>query len=69
MKGCGTKGTISDTWPKLISYSKDINCWKQHVQTSSGICYYSDDTCKLVPDNEPIGVVDSHLCVQNAEGL
>jgi choline dehydrogenase-like flavoprotein len=69
MKGCGTKDIIIGLWPKTTAYPNNTADWKEHVRASSGTCYHPGGTCKMAPDNDPMGVVDSRLRVRNVEGL
>ncbi|CAF1025670.1 unnamed protein product [Adineta steineri] len=69
LKGCGTKDIISGLWPKTTPYPKDTDGWKEHVRTFSGTCFHPGGTCKMAPDNDPMGVVDNRLRVRNVAGL
>jgi choline dehydrogenase-like flavoprotein len=68
-KGCGTKDIISGPWPKITSHPNDLAGWKEHVRTSSDTCHHPGGTCKMAPDNDPMGVVDNRLRVRNVRGL
>jgi choline dehydrogenase-like flavoprotein len=68
-KGRGTKDLIVGAWPKTVFHPNDINGWKEHVRTFAGTCYHPAGTCKMAPDSDPMGVVDSRLRVRNVEGL
>jgi choline dehydrogenase-like flavoprotein len=69
MKGSGTKDIISGPWPKTLPFPKNMAGWKEYVRASSGTCYHPGGTCKMAPDNDPKGVVDSRLRVRNVKGL
>ena len=69
MKGSGTKDIICGPWPNTISHPEDTAGWKEHVRTSSGTCFHPGGTCKMAPDDDPMGVVDSRLRVRNIANL
>jgi choline dehydrogenase-like flavoprotein len=69
MKGCGTKNIILGPWPKTIPHPTDTAGWKKHVRSFSGTCHHPGGTCKMAPDNDPMGVVDNRLRVRNVKGL
>jgi choline dehydrogenase-like flavoprotein len=68
-KGRGTKDVIVGAWPKTISHPNDITGWKEHVRAFADTCYHPGGTCKMAPDSDLMGVVDSCLRVRNVEGL
>jgi choline dehydrogenase-like flavoprotein len=69
MKGRGTKDIIIGAWPKTTSYPTDLNGWKEHVRAFASSCCHAGGTCKMAPNNDPMGVVDNRLRVRNVEGL
>ncbi|CAF4558074.1 unnamed protein product, partial [Rotaria sp. Silwood2] len=69
MKGRGTKDIIAGLWPKTLSHPKSLDDWKKHVRAFANTCYHPSGTCKMAPDSDPMGVVDSRLRVRNVAGL
>jgi choline dehydrogenase-like flavoprotein len=69
MKGRGTKDIIVGTWPKIVSKPNDIIGWKEYVRAFGYSCYHPAGTCKMAPESDPMGVVDSRLRVRNVKGL
>ena len=69
MKGRGTKDIIIGPWPKTNSHPSDINGWKEHVRAFTASCCHPGGTCKMAPNNDPMGVVDNHLRVRNVKNL
>ncbi|CAF1509342.1 unnamed protein product [Rotaria sp. Silwood1] len=68
-KGRGTKDIIVGAWPKIISHPNDIIGWKEHVRAFASTGSHPAGTCKMAPDSDPMGVVDSCLRVRNVKGL
>ncbi|UJR07718.1 hypothetical protein I4U23_012003 [Adineta vaga] len=68
-KGSATKDIIRGAWPRTICYPKDTNSWKEHVRTNSGTCFHPGGTCKMAPNDDPLGVVDHRLRVRNVTNL
>ncbi|CAF3584287.1 unnamed protein product [Rotaria sp. Silwood1] len=69
MKGRGTKDIIVGAWPKIVPHPNDMIGWKEHVRAFASTCFHPGGTCKMAPDNDPMGVVDSRLRVRNVKGL
>ena len=69
MEGSGTKDIIIGPWQKKQFHPKNLTTWKDHVRKFSGTCYHPGGTCKMAPDSDPMGVIDSRLRVRNVEGL
>ncbi|CAF1115425.1 unnamed protein product [Rotaria sordida] len=69
MNGRGTKDIIVGAWPKIISHPNDMIGWKEHVRTFSSSGSHPAGTCKMAPESDPMGVVDSRLRVRNVKGL
>ncbi|CAF1366175.1 unnamed protein product [Rotaria sordida] len=69
MKGRGTKDIIVGAWPKIISHPNDMIGWKEHVRTFASSGSHPAGTCKMAPESDPMGVVDSRLRVRNVKGL
>jgi choline dehydrogenase-like flavoprotein len=69
MKGRGTKDIIVGAWPKIASHPNDMIGWKEYVRAFADTCYHPAGTCKMAPDSDPMGVVDSRLRVRNVKGL
>ena len=69
MNGRGTKDLIVGAWPKTSSHPNDLNGWKEHVRAFTDTLHHPVGTCKMAPDTDPMGVVDSHLCLRNVQGL
>jgi choline dehydrogenase-like flavoprotein len=69
MKGRGTKDIIVGPWPKIVSHPNDMIGWKEHVRTFTNSGCHSAGTCKMAPNSDPMGVVDSRLRVRNCKGL
>lgn len=69
MKGQGTKDIINGPWPKIFQHPTDLAGWKEHVRAFSSTCYHPSCTCKMAPDNDPMGVLDHRLRVRNVAGL
>lgn len=69
MKGRGTKDLIIGPWPKTTSFPTDLTAWKEHVRTFCGSCCHASGTCKMAPNDDPMGVVDHRLRVRNVKSL
>ncbi|CAF1228253.1 unnamed protein product [Rotaria sordida] len=69
MNGRGTKDIIVGAWPKIISHPNDMIGWKEHVRTFASSGSHPAGTCKMAPESDPMGVVDSRLRVRNVKGL
>ncbi|UJR34443.1 hypothetical protein I4U23_021850 [Adineta vaga] len=69
MKGRGTKDIIIGPWPKTMSYPTDLNGWKDYVREFTYSCGHPGGTCKMAPNNDPMGVVDHRLRVRNVKNL
>jgi choline dehydrogenase-like flavoprotein len=68
-EGRGTKDLIVGAWPKERRHPTDINDWKEYIRTFATTGCHPGGTCKMAPDNDLTGVVDSYLRVRNVEGL
>lgn len=68
-KGQGTRDIIIGPWPKTNSYPTDVNSWKDHVKAFCSSCCHPSGTCKMAPENDPMGVVDHRLRLRHVNGL
>jgi choline dehydrogenase-like flavoprotein len=69
MKGRGTKDIITGAWPKTSTHPTDMTAWKEHVRAATSTGYHASGTCKMAPESDPMGVVDSRLRVRGVAGL